>query len=450
MASKATARTIVLPDTPHASAVEEYRKSLLDNGVRVVTLSMPNVRSIAMSVMIETGIMDEAQGQSGLAHMVEHMMFRGTRNRDALQIARFMDEAGGQVGGFITRDYTCYTATVLDDYRTFALELLGDVLLNSLFLPEDIEREKRTIVREIESGWDIPDQRVDGLLKSFVWKDHHLGKTINGSISDVQQLTQDDVKAFVNANYRPDRTIITAAGNVSHDDFVSQVQDAFWRMDGQSRLRRHTKPRFHSGIVLETVPVSQVYFTIGVRAHPYAHPQRYNLHIINKILGGGISSRLFRRIREERGLVYDIRSEYQSYRDDGMLVIEASTSPELFLQVLELTIREIHRTLSGEDPIDEEELWKAKMQIKGQHLLAAESSNTQMSRLATQELYFGEHISSEQIVAAIDAVEAGSLSRSAAGLIAARSDHSSLAVVGPHSPDDYNSAMIGKVWHRHH
>jgi predicted Zn-dependent peptidase len=440
--------------TPQAdmSRVDEevpYRKSKLENGIRVVTLSMPEVRSIAMCVLVDTGIADEPDDKSGLAHLAEHLMFRGTRNRNSLQIARLMDEAGGQMGGFISRDYTCYTATVLDDYRTFALELLGDILLNSLFLAEDVEREKSTILREIESGLDQPDLRADALLKSRVWKGHYLGRSINGSRTDVSHLTRDDVVAFVRSQYRPDRAIIAAAGNVVHHDFVSQVRDAFWCMEGQSQPRRCKRPVFRSGVVIETVPLSQVYFSIGLRAYPYAHPKRYNLHVVNKTLGGGISSRLFRRIREELGLVYDIRSEYQAYRDDGMIVVEGSTPPEYFMQVLDSTLAEIHRALSGPDFIDEEELWKAKMQIKAQHLIAAESSHTQMSRLANQELYFGDHITSQQILAAIDAVEHRSLTKTAADLVSSTRHNWALSVVGPQT-DQYDASMIEEMWHKYY
>jgi predicted Zn-dependent peptidase len=426
-----------------------YQKSTLENGIRVVTLSMPSVRSISMSVLIDTGIMDEPEEKNGLAHMIEHMMFRGTRNRDSLQIARFMDEAGGQMGGFVSRDYTCFTATVLDDYRTFALDLLGDISLNSLFLSDDIEREKATILREIEYVTDIPDQRVDGLLKSHIWKGHYLGKTINGNKEEVEKLTREDVLKFVNANYCPDRTIIAAAGNVRHQDFISQVQDAFWRMEGVSVPRQRFQPKFHNGIVIETMPVSQVYFSIGLRAYPYTHPLRYNLHIANKILGGGISSRLFRRIREEYGLVYDISSEYQAYREDGLLVVEGSTSPAYFTQVLQLTLDEIHRTVSGINPIGEEELWKAKMQIRGQHLIAAECSNTQMSRLSTQELYFGEHINSGRILKAIDTVEYESLKTVTTDLLLSTMMYSTLVVIGPLAPEYYNSSIIEDIWHKY-
>lgn len=423
-----------------------YCKSTLENGIRVITKSMPGVRSVAIGVIVDAGVMDEPASKMGLAHLTEHLMFGGTSNRDAVQIARFMDEAGGQVGGFITRDYTCYTATVLDDYRTFAVDLLGDILLNSLFYETDLNREKNTISREIESGLDLPDQRCDGLLKANAWQGHYLGKPINGSPRDVQCLTREDVIYFVHAHYMPDRIVIAAAGNIDHQDFVAQARDAFWRMMGQSPPRQRGTPDFHSGVTVEHVPVSQVYFSIGLRAFPYTHPQRYEVHILNKILGGGISSRLFRRIREERGLVYDIRSEYQAYHDDGLIVVEGSTSPGYFMQVMTLTLFEIWKTLTGEDSIDEEELWKAKMQIRGQHLICAESSNTQMSRLATQELYFGRHIPSGQILNAIDEVRLETLATLSNDVLLDSLRNAAVAVVGPQAPDHYDAAMIEELW----
>lgn len=423
-----------------------YRKSTLENGIRILTKSMAGVRSIAIGVLVDAGVMDEPDSKKGLAHLTEHLMFSGTCNRDSVQIARFMDEAGGQVGGFITRDYTCYTATVLDDYRTFAVELLGDILLNSLFCETDLNREKNTIAREIESGFDLPDQRCDGLLKAKAWQGHYLGKPINGNPRDVQSLTREDVIYFVHSHYMPDRMVIAAAGNIEHQDFAAQVQDAFWRIMGQSPPRQCVKPVFHPGVTVEHVPVSQVYFSIGLRAFPYAHAQRYEVHILNKILGGGISSRLFRRIREERGLVYDIRSEYQAYHDDGLIVVEGSTSPGYFMQVMTLTLFEIWKTLTGEDPIDEEELWKAKMQIRGQHLICAESSNTQMSRLATQELYFGRRIPSGEILNAIDKVRLETLDRLSNDVLLDSLRNAAVAVVGPETPDHYNAAMIEELW----
>jgi predicted Zn-dependent peptidase len=422
-----------------------YQKSTLENGIRVVTKSMPNVRSIAMGVLVDSGILDEPGEKNGLAHLTEHLMFGGTSNRDSRQIARFMDEAGGQVGGFITRDYTCYTATVLDDYRTFAVDLLGDILLNSLYSESNLEREKNTITREIESGLDLPDQRCDALLKSHIWSGHYLGKSINGSPQSVMDLTREDVIYFVHSYYMPDRIIIAAAGNIDHNDYRSQVRDAFWHLMGQSRPRQRVKPSFYPGVSVEHIPVSQAYFSIGLRSFPYAHPQRYAVHVLNKILGGGISSRLFRRIREERGLVYEIRTEYQAYHDDGLLVVEGSTSPELLMQVLFLTLGEIWKTINGEDPIDDDELWKAKMQIRGQHLISAECSNTQMSRLATQELYFGNHIPSDQILRAIDQVELNTLASLTQNTFLDAFGNAAVAVIGPQSPEKYSAPMIEEL-----
>jgi predicted Zn-dependent peptidase len=422
-----------------------YRKSTLENGIRVVTKSMANVRSIAMGVLVDSGIMDESREKNGLAHLTEHLMFGGTSNRDSRQIARFMDEAGGQMGGFITRDYTCYTATVLDDYRTFAVELLGDILLNSIYSESNIEREKNTITREIESGLDLPDQRCDALLKSHIWRGHYLGKSINGSPQSVMDLTREDVIYFVHSHYMPDRLIIAAAGNIDHNDYTSQVQDAFWRMMGQSTPRQRARPPFYPGVAIKHIPVSQAYFSIGLRSLPYAHPQRYAVHVLNKILGGGISSRLFRRIREERGLVYDIRTEYQAYHDDGLLVVEGSTSPELLMQVLFLTLSEIWKTINEEDPIDDDELWKAKMQIRGQHLISAECSNTQMSRLATQELYFGNHISSDRIIGAIDQVELNTLASLTQNTFLDAFGKTAVAVIGPEAPEKYSASMIEEL-----
>ena len=432
-----------------------HRKTTLENGIRVVTETMPEVRSIAMGVLIKAGPRNETPEQSGLAHLAEHVMFQGTSGRDATEIARVIDVAGGQMGGFTTRDYTCYTATVLDDYRTYALDLLGDILLNSIFPPDSVEREKEAILREIEGDHDMPHKRVHALLKASAWNGHPLGRPITGRPETVKPITREDLIYFVHEHYLPDRMIIAAAGNVEHDDFVAQARDAFWRMLGQSDtalpflpLWRGTKggrPIFKSGVELEHMPVSQVYFSLGLRAHPYAHPNRYGLHVVSSVLGGGVSSRLFRRIREERGLVYDISSEYHAYGDDGLLVVEGSTVPEYFMQVLGLTLVELWKLITGDEPVDEEELWKAKMHIRGQHLIAAENTNTRMSRLATQELYFGRYIPGEEVLDQIEAVDSRVLERLSHEALIEALGQVTIAVVGPETPEHYNASAIEEL-----
>lgn len=416
-----------------------YQKSILENGIRVVTEAMPSVRSVSMGIIVDAGLRDEVPQKNGQAHAVEHLMFQGTTGRDAMQIARLMDEAGGRIGGFTTRDYTCYSATVLDDYRTYALELLGDILLNSIFRPEDVEREKKAILSEIDALYDLPEQRVDNLLKAHLWKGQPLGMPIAGKHETVSAMTREDIVSFYETNYLPDRLIVAAAGNLDHQDIVAQVRDAFWRMLGQPRPVAAHPLEYHAGMAVEQMPVSQVYFSIGIRAFPFAHPDRYALHILNKILGDGISSRLFRRIREEQGLVYDIGSEYHAYQDGGLLVVGGSTKPACFQQVLGQVLTVTSHLISGLEPAKPDEFLRAKNQMKGQHIIAAEDPNTCMSRLATQELYFGKHISTAEIVERIDAVTIESLDDIARKGLAYNFTKAALAVVGPNVDQPYDA-----------
>ena len=412
-----------------------YRKSTLENGIRVVTDQMSGHRSISMGIIIDAGPFDEAPDQSGLAHLTEHAVFCGTSSRNASQIARLMDEAGGRMGAFTSRDFTCYTATVLDDYFTYSLDLLGDILLNSIFPPEGIEREKNAILREIESARDMPSERAHDLLKNLAWPNHPLGRPIAGQPHTVKQLTREDVIYYVHEHYTSDRIIVAAAGNLDHDDFVSQVRDAFWRLIGRSLASAGKLPVFQSGTFMEVMPVSQSYFSLGIRACPYAAPDRYATHVINNILGVGTSSRLFRRIRENKGLAYHIGSEYHAYRDDGMLVIEGCAAPENLSEVLERVRDEVWKLMVGKEPVDEEELWKAKMSIRAQHLISGESTDTRMSRLASQEFYFGRHIPDDDILAQIDEIQIQKLQPLAEGMLHNGSNQTAIAIVGPESSD---------------
>lgn len=418
-----------------------YQKTTLDNGIRVVTETMPDVRSLAIGIVIAAGTCDEAQEKGGLAHLSEHAMFHGTSSRDARQIAHIMDVGGGNMGAFTSRDYTCYFATVLDDYRTYALDLLGDILLNSIFPVEHLDREKEIILREIASAHDSPPERAHMLMKAAIWPDHPLGRPVCGVPETVRDLTREDVIYFVHEHYLPDRVIVAAAGNVIHEDFVAQVRDAFWRMQGMGGSGSGPPLRYQTGVKIEHAPVSQAYFSLGLRAHRYTHPQRYTLHILNIILGGGISSRLYRQMREERGLVYTIGSEYHAYRDGGLLVVEGCTAPEHLNQVLGLTLTELRQLFSGEKPVEEEELWKAKMQIRGQHLVAAESTSTRMSRLATQELYFGRYIPSGEIMRDIDAVD-DSLQHLGKETLVDALSQATIAVVGPETTHAYGPVSV--------
>lgn len=422
-----------------------YQKSTLENGLRIVTEAIPGSRSVAIGILIEAGPRDERPEKAGLAHLVEHLLFQGTSSRDENEIAHLMDVGGGNFGGFTTRDYTCYFATVLDDYRTYAIDLLGDILLNSIFPPENIEREKMIILREIERVRDTPFERAHMLLKSAVWPNHPLGRAVMGDSSSVRDLTREDVIYFVHNHYLPDRMIIAAAGNLDHQDFVAQIRDAFWRMQGKSRVRNDELPSFHSGVTIRQAAVSQAYFSIGIQSQPYDFSNRYSIHLLNNILGGGISSRLYRGIREERGLVYHIESEYHAYRDAGLLVVEGSTTPEYLKQVLALTFAELGLLVSGDKPVDAEELWKAKMYLRGQHLLTGENTNTRMSRLATQEFYFGNHIPSDEILTRIDSPDVHHLQQFASETFSDLLGKVMIAIVGSEETEQFSSSSISEL-----
>lgn len=431
----------------HPSAVRQdsYQRTVLDNGLRVVTDRMPDRQSIALAVLVGASPRDEAADLSGLAHLTEHMFFQGTSTRNARQIAELMDLAGGQFGGFTGRDYTCYTATVLDEHSTYALDLLGDLTLNCTFPLEALAREKEAIVCEIESGRDAPRDRIHGRLMEAVWPDHPLGRPIAGTPRSVRDLTREDVIYFFHRQYVPDRIIIAAAGQVEHEEFVGQVHDAFWRMLGQGSVNRPVPPTPRASTYVESLPVSQVYFSLGIPAYSYTHPGRYGLHVFNSILGGGGSSRLFRRLRVEHGLVYDIDSDYQAYEDAGLLVIEGSTTPDNLLGVLRLIARELASLALGDEPVREEELWKATQQIRRRHLLDTEQTGTRMGRLATQEFYFGRYLPAREILAEIEAIGPADLQSVIHATLGTGFQRATLAVVGPDAERLYPTELLGEI-----
>jgi predicted Zn-dependent peptidase len=398
-----------------------------------------------MGFLIDAGPCSEQTHQSGLAHLTEHLLFQGTSNRNARQIARLMDLTGGQIGGFTTRDYTCYFALVLDEHRTYALDLFGDLFLNSTFSEKSLQREKEAILREMDAGRDAPDRRVHDLLKAHAWSGHPLGRTIAGSRESIERLSREDVIYFFHEHYTPDRMILAAAGQVEHQDFAAQARDAFWRLLGDRDVIPPSRPVFHGGIVLEEAAVAQAYFALGIPAPAYGHADRYGIHVIATVLGGGMSSRLFRRLREERGLVYHVAAEYHAYRDAGMLVVEGSTAAEELQEVLTIILTEIQQLSSGVAILDDEEIWKATLQIRRQHLLDAENTNIRMSRLATQELYFGRHFPANEVLADIEAIDGSVLNRLMREWLAPALKQAAVAVVAPEAKNHYSTAGLANL-----
>jgi predicted Zn-dependent peptidase len=406
------------------------RKTVLENGVRVVTESMGGVRSVSIAVLVDCGSKEESVEQAGLAHLCEHLSFQGTSSRDAMQIARQADSFG-QVGGFTTRDYTCYFAATLDDYQFHALDLLGDVLLNSTFPDDCLSHEKQAILSEIERGADMPEQHVHDLAKRRAWPRSALGRPIAGDAATLVWHTREDLIYFFHRHYTADRMIVAAAGHLDHDDFVAQTRDAFWRLIGRSAPSPRETPEFHPGVTIESTNSAQAYFCLTIPAPPYAAPDRYVTHVLNRILGGGISSRLSRKLREEAGLVYAVQSEYHAYRDAGMISVEGSTGAQHIAEAIAIVLATLGNLLSGQEPVDAEELWRAKTHMRVQHLTSSEDVHTRMCRLATQELYFESHLDTHRILAHIDAVELGHLTAFTRDYLSRQLSLAHLAIVGP-------------------
>ena len=405
--------------------------NLLDNGLRVITEHMEGSRSIAIGVMVKTGPRDEDPDKSGLAHLLEHALFHGTSSRTSGEIARMVDTMGGRVGAFTGRDYTCFSAVVMDDHRTYVFDLLSDMLLNSIFPEQKLEHEKNVIISECEMEKDHPGERSLSLLKSTMWKDHPLGRAIEGSSQTIAGLTREDVIYFLHNTYLPNRITIAVTGNLDHDDIVAQVRDCFWRLSGHAEVDSPGKTAFTNSFVREERDSSQAYFSVGLQAPSYDHPQRYPVHILNTVLGGGLSSRLYRKIREDKGLVYDIHSEYHAYMETGALIMSGSSRPEVVFDVVDEVISTLHDMVSGVDPVSEEELWQAKLYNVGQHHIDSEDPYTRMSRLLTQHFYFGRVLPAQEVIKGLESVSTESIETVCGDLFTPFTDQVAASVVGP-------------------
>jgi predicted Zn-dependent peptidase len=382
--------------------MEEYRKSLLPNGVRVVTERMPQVRSVAVGIWVDTGSRNEAPGRGGISHLIEHLVFKGTATRSAKEIARIMDSVGGQMDAFTTKEHTCFYVQVLDEHLPLAVALLTDILLNPLFDAAELEREKSVVLQEIKMVEDTPDDLIHELFAARMWDGHPLAKPILGTREEVAGYGAEAVRQHFLEEYAPGRITIAVAGNVTHDRVVDLFAQCFDGFDRSLRPREDPRPATHAGIVIVTKSLEQVHLVAGFPGLEHAAPERYALYLLNDIVGGSMSSRLFQEVRERQGLVYSIYSGTQAYRDTGVLYIYAATDAPNFSKMVKVVLKEI-RALK-KDGIAVEELAHAKDHLKGSLMLSLESTSSRMNRLAKQEMHFGSFFTIDSMLAAIDNV----------------------------------------------
>ena len=381
-----------------------FKKTTLFNGIRIVTETLQHSKVVSVGVWIDVGSRDEHDLNSGSAHFLEHMLFKGTRNRSAQEIAREFDVLGGSANAFTTRENTCLHATVLDSNLSNLVELFADLLGNSLFADEEIERERQVILQEINMVEDMPDDHIHDLFAGLLWPMHPLGKTILGSHEIVSSMDSKKLREYVQKYYTTDKIVIAAAGKVDHDDFVSLWQKVFEKFGQESDpvLERNEPPLLPASRKIYTKPLEQAHILLGTYGLSMVDADRFGYLLLNVLLGGNMSSRLFQEIREKRGLAYSIYSYIDSYSDCGYLAIYLGVDRESVNESLSLLAREIS-TLQN-TPVSEEELANTKDFIKSGMFLSMENMEAIMTRIARNEIYFGNYISLEEVVDSIDHV----------------------------------------------
>jgi len=381
------------------------RRTVLPNGLIVLTERMEHVRSVAMGVWIKSGSRCEAPEINGISHFVEHMVFKGTRSRTAQHIAREMDSIGGNLDAFTGKETICFNVKSLADHVPIALDVLTDLVLNPTFASTEIERERGVILEEIKIDEDNPDVLVHELFTQNFWKDHPLGKPILGTTQTVGRLDQQKLFDYHAGRFRGGNMIFSAAGDLEHDQFVDSIAQEFSPLlPGEPAFELQT-PQASARILLQNKKaLEQVQLCLGVPAPPITDDNRFATLILNTILGGGMSSRLFQTIREERGLAYAIYSDLSPYSDTGSLCVYAGTSAGKALEVVDLVMAEFSNL--KEKLLPDEELRRGKDQLKGNILMGLESSNSRMANLARQEMYFHQFFTAEEVIARIEAVTA--------------------------------------------
>jgi len=382
----------------------EIRRRKLDNGLTVLTERMPDVRSVCIGIWLKKGSRDEAKRLNGISHFIEHLVFKGTENRSARELALAMDSIGGQMDAFTSKEYTCFYAKVLDEHLPVTIELLSDIVQRPLFDPVELERERQVVLEEIQMVDDSPEELLYDLFSEKFYPRHPLGRPIQGTAESVGGFSRRQLLNFFKSSYRPENMLVVAAGNLDHKDVVRQVSRAFAGLEpGAASNGQGSPPRSRGGVVTRAKKeLAQLHLLMGLPAFPADERGRYSLHVLNALLGGTMSSRLFQKIREERGLVYSVYSAVNGFVDSGFLAIYAGTSPRKGREVVGLVTDEL-ADLRDHGPNDQE-LRVAKEHLKGSLMLALESTSSRMSNLARQEIYQKRKRSLEATLAGVEAV----------------------------------------------
>jgi predicted Zn-dependent peptidase len=416
------------PATRRPSEVRGIERATLTNGVRVVSERMAHVRSVSLGIWIGTGSRRESDHESGLSHFLEHMVFKGTRHRTAEEIAKSIDSIGGGLDAFTGKELVSYNTKVLDEHVPIAFDVLSDLVLNPLFRDEDVEKEKKVILEEIKMDLDSPEYLVHEILCSNFYKGHALGRSIIGTQKHVRSFTRKMLIDYYKRVYEPSNILITAAGNLEHHQILALAEKYFGGLKPARKTKTDPAPIPKAPIVLrDKKALEQVQLYVAAPSIPIAHPDRFTCYVMNTILGGGVSSRLFQNIRERQGLAYAVSSELINYRDVGMLAVYAATSPSTAAKLVRSVGVELHNLRTELVPIDE--LRRAKDHLKGSLMLSLESTSSRMHNLARQELFFGRYVSLDEMLESVEAVSAEQVRELAGAFFQPKS--MAIAMLGP-------------------
>lgn len=389
-------------------------RDVLDNGLRVLTEPMTQVRSVSIGVWLARGSRHETVEQSGIAHFIEHMLFKGTASRTASDIAEAIDSIGGQLDAFTAKEYASYYIKVLDEHLPRALDVLSDIVLNPAFDPLDIEREKKVVLEEIKMVEDTPDDLVHELFTQGFWEDHPLGRPILGTPDTVESFTAEGLREYFQDAYTPGNLIISAVGNLQHDHVRHLVEERFGHLRTVGAPFAEETPRVAPKVLVRHKDLEQSHVCLGTNGYRQDHEGRYASYVLNTLLGGSMSSRLFQNVREKRGLAYAVFSGMSAYRDAGSFTIYAGCANEAVAEVVDLVVEEMRTVKRTRVP--EAELQRSKDHLKGSLMLSLENTASRMSHIARQEIYFQRQVDMDETLRGVEGVTAEDVQRVATDL----------------------------------
>ena len=390
-------------------------REVLPNGVRLITEQMDHVRSVSVGVWLTRGSRHEPREHGGIAHFVEHMLFKGTATRSAEDIAQQVDSLGGHLDAFTSKEYAGYYIKVLDEHLPTALDVLSDLVLNPAFAPDDVEREKKVILEEIKMVEDTPDDLVHELFTQSFWRDHPLGQPILGTADSVQALTPEALRTYFDGTYNARHLVIVAVGNISHAGMRDLLMPTFGSLVARGEGFDDRPPEVMPHALVRAKELEQSHVLLGTSSYQQDHDDRHASYVLNTMLGGSMSSRLFQNVREKRGLAYAVFSNLVAYRDAGQLTIYAGCANDAVRELVKVVVDEVR---GMKQPPPDAELRRAKDHLKGSLMLSLESTSSRMSNLARQEIYFERQFSLDETIESIERVSAADVVRVARDLFA--------------------------------